>query len=59
MERVLQCIDRIGGSNSLDTEALIDDNKSIIGSDAMSQVFFYSLIKTVFNRLILSSISGI
>ena len=24
VERVLKCIDRIGGSNSLDTEALID-----------------------------------
>jgi len=38
VERVLKCIDRIGGSNSLDTEALIDDNKSIIGTDAMSQL---------------------
>ena len=36
VERVLKCIDRIGGSNSLDTEALIDDTKSIIGMDAMS-----------------------
>merc|ERR1719356_393555 len=36
VERVLKCIDRIGGSNSLDTEALIDDTKSIIGTDAMS-----------------------
>ena len=36
VERVLKCIDRIGGSKSLDTEALIDDTKSIIGTDAMS-----------------------
>ena len=36
VERVLKCIDRIGGTNNLENDPLIDDTNSIIGSDAMT-----------------------
>ena len=36
VERVLKCIDRIGGTNTLENDPLIDDTNSIIGSDAMT-----------------------